>query len=332
MDELFYRFKYNLLRYYLFIQKFTIKKLFNLIKISYYYIFPNYTTKLKSFPYSVSIETSAYCNLNCPECPTGMQILTRNKGNMSIETFSLIIDQLSDYLVNVFLYFQGEPFFNPKLYQFINYTHKRKIYTVVSTNGHYLNKINCEKLVQSGLDEIIISLDGYNQETYEIYRVGGNFKTVIEGILNLKKAKNSFKTKYPLIRIQTLVSNYNIKYLGEIKKIAKNNGADAVYFKAMQIYNNDSKNDFLSSLKKYNRYLKKKNNYKKKCKRVYNSLVFTWDGNVLPCCYDKNASFIMGNIKQSKIEYIYNNNQFISFRKDVGKNKASIIMCRNCNL
>jgi len=75
-------------------------------------------------------------------------------------------DELAQNLLYLIFYFQGEPYINPKFLDMVKYAHDKGIYTITSTNGHFLNKANAKKTIESGLDRMIISVDGTTQETY----------------------------------------------------------------------------------------------------------------------------------------------------------------------
>ena len=79
-------------------------------------------------------------------------------------------------------YFQGEPYLNPDFLDMVKYASGKKIYTATSTNAHYLNDANARRTIESGLDRLIISIDGTTQETYQQYRVGGHLNKVLEGL------------------------------------------------------------------------------------------------------------------------------------------------------
>src|SRR5688500_17730381 len=94
-------------------------------------------------------------------------------------------------LLWLIFYSQGEPYINPKFLDMVKYAHKRGIYTITSTNGHFLNSENARKTVESGLDRILISIDGSTQEVYEQYRKEGHLETVLDGAQSCESEKGS---------------------------------------------------------------------------------------------------------------------------------------------
>jgi pyruvate-formate lyase-activating enzyme len=79
------------------------------------------------------------------------------------------------------------------------------IYTATSTNAHYLNDQNARRTVESGLDRLIISLDGTTQDVYQQYRVGGKLEKVLEGTRNVVRWRRELKSSTPRIIFQFLV-------------------------------------------------------------------------------------------------------------------------------
>jgi MoaA/NifB/PqqE/SkfB family radical SAM enzyme len=254
-------------------------------------------------PWAASIEPTTSCNLRCLECPTGMQSLSRNKGNMDLEVFNKILDKLSPDLFYLTLYFQGEPMLNPHFSEMVQLARSRRIFVATSTNGHFLNDVNVEKILKSGLSHLIISLDGLDQQSYEKYRVNGDFQTVVEGIQRLVTARKSTKSGSPYIELQFLVMRHNENQIPKMREFAKQLGVDKLSFKTAQVYNFNTNSTIIPTLKEKSRYrqmpdgswviAKKLRNH---CHRIWSSIVVTWDGKVVPCCYDKNADHQTGNL------------------------------------
>src|SRR5205085_9820154 len=127
----------------------------------------------RGMPISIGIEPTTSCNLRCPECPSGLRSFTRPTGMLDESLFKKVIDELRDTHTYLTFYFQGEPYLHPDFLSLVRYAADRKIFTSTSTNAHYLNDANARATIESGLDRLIISIDGTTQETYESYRVGG---------------------------------------------------------------------------------------------------------------------------------------------------------------
>jgi radical SAM protein with 4Fe4S-binding SPASM domain len=207
-------------------------------------------------------------------------------------------------------------------------------YSVVSTNGHFLSAGNSEKLVASGLKKLIVSLDGMDQESYSRYRKSGDLNRVISGIRNVAEARNKSRSSMSL-EIQFLVNRNNEYQIADAERFAKEVGA-RLKLKSMQVINNHDIEKWLPSANRFRRYKKKENMFKIKnslpnrCMRLWLNPVFTWDGKVLPCCYDKDASFIMGDLNKESFRSIWNSRLYKEFRRQILTGRESIEICRNC--
>ena len=288
-------------------------------------------------PISLSFEPTTSCNLRCPECPSGLRSFTRPTGMLSGNLYENVIDELAPTLLYLILYFQGEPYLNANFFDFISFAADRKIYTATSTNGHYLDPENSRKTVESGLDRIIISIDGADQSTYESYRIGGSLEKVIEGTRQLVKWKRKLKSTTPHIILQFIVFRQNETQIDQIRKLGKQLEVDEVAIKTAQIYDYMDGSERITSVEKYSRYTqngngkwKLKNELFDHCWKMWQSSVITWDGKVVPCCFDKDASHVLGDASMDSFEKIWKSDPYNNFRKQILKSRSSIDICTNC--
>ena len=183
-------------------------------------------------------------------------MITRAKGNLNFESFKTILNKVEKSIVYLTLYFQGEPFLNPEIFEMISYARKRKVFVCTSTNGHYLNEEFSRKIIDSGLHKLIISIDGTTQESYSKYRKNGNLETVMSGLDHLLLQKKLLKSSSPFIEIQFIVFKHNEHEIGDIMKLAQLEGVDSVVLKTAQIVNEEDFDDLLPSNQSYSRYKK----------------------------------------------------------------------------
>jgi len=291
----------------------------------------------RGLPIAISIEPTTSCNLRCPECPSGLRSFTRPTGMLPEKLFKHTIDELSDTLLYLIFYFQGEPYLHPKFLELVNYASKKGIYTATSTNAHYLTDITAKQTIESGLDRMIISIDGTTQEVYEQYRVGGNLNKVIEGTKKIVHWKKELKSKTPHIIFQFLVVKPNEHQLEDVKLMAKELGVDEVAFKTAQIYDYVNGSSLIPTINKYARYEQKsdgkyqiKNKLLDNCWKMWHSCVITWDGLVVPCCFDKDAEYRMGDLKNKSFKEVWQSQSYQEFRKSLTNARAEIEMCKNC--
>ncbi len=319
--------------------KLTPYKIWNGWKVLYSYQLSRMTGKPAhmGLPISISFEPTTSCNLRCPQCPSGLREFTRETGMLKDDFFKGVIDEFAPHLTYLTFYFQGEPYLNPKFLDMVKYASTKRIYTATSTNAHYLTQEVAKKTVESGLDRLIISIDGTTQETYSSYRIGGNLDKVLEGAKSVAKAKKELKSQTPYLIFQFLVVKANEHQIPEIKKLAKEIGIDEVRLKTVQIYDYENGNELIPEQQEYSRYKKGadgkyaiKNKLLNHCWRMWNSCVITWDGNVVPCCFDKDASHPMGSLKDHSFKELWNNEKYRNFRHSLLKSRKEIDICKNC--
>lgn len=322
-----------------FLKTSTLRKLINglMLRTSYYLSILLKKQIIWGKPESLSVEPTNLCNLKCPECPSGNDSLNRPRLFLSESVYKSLIDDGRKYLSYLQLYFQGEPFMHPKISDFIAYAVKRKIFVTTSTNGHFLTPENCKKIVDSGLHQLIISIDGTTQSVFEKYRVGGSLDQVISGIRNLQRAKKESKNKLPHIAIQFVVFKQNEHQIKDIKELARQLNIADLRLKSAQIEDFKNGSDLMPKNEKYNRYsktsggnytLKRKSDFK--CFRVWTGSVVSAEGDVLPCCFDKEAKYKYGNLNGSTLLNVWKNPTAKDFKSMVWNNPKQIDICQNC--
>ncbi len=324
-----------------FLSKLTLRRVWNAAKVFTSFRVGRILNKpiQWGYPISISFEPTTSCNLRCPECPSGLRAFTRPTGMLQKDFFRQTIDDIHKDILYLIFYFQGEPFLNREFLNMVKYAADRKIYTATSTNAHYLTDEVAKKTVESGLDRLIISIDGTTQDSYQQYRVGGNLNKVIEGAKNIVKWKKELKSKTPFVFFQFLVVKHNEHQIEDIKKLAKEVGVDEVRFKTAQVYDYENDpNNLIPVNEKYSRYKKdKQGNYKSKnklanhCWKLHHANVITWDGLVVPCCFDKDASHRLGNLKMQSFKEIWNNDNYKQFRSELKTSRKNIDICANCS-
>ncbi len=306
----------------------------NLFRAGFSYLHDTLTgdPSTAGMPLSVSFELTNHCNLRCPECASGSEIMKRDRGFMDPELYKKVLSELRPYLWYVNLYFQGEPMMHPGFFSFPGLA--GDISTVVSTNGHFLSAENSVKLARSGLKKLIVSLDGMDQETYSEYRKNGDFNRVIEGIRNVSAAISGMRSPLKL-EIQFLVNKFNEHQIVEAKRFAALTGAK-LRLKSMQVIESQDPGRWMPAADKFRRYTRASGNFRirsrlpDRCMRLWFNPVVTWDGKVIPCCFDKDAEFVMGDLKNESFRSIWNGPAYKDFRKKILSGRNKIAICTNC--
>ncbi len=321
-----------------FLSKITPRRVFNAAQVLTSFYATSWSRRPIQWgkPFTVSIEPTTACNLRCPECPSGLRAFTRPTGNLKEDFFKNTIDEIHKELMYLIFYFQGEPYINPKFLEMVQYAQSKGIYTITSTNGHFLNDANARKTIESGLDRLIISVDGTTQDTYESYRKEGNLEAVLQGARNVVKWKRELKSKTPHIIFQFLVVRPNEHQIPEIYRLAEEIGIDEVKLKSAQVYDYENGNDLIPKNDKYARYELKNGTYIVKgniidhCWKLWHACVITWDDLVVPCCFDKDATHRLGDLKKQTFKEIWFGSAYNDFRTRLLKGRKEIDICTNC--
>lgn len=269
------------------------------------------------YPVILGMEVTGRCNLRCPLCPRTAQD-RRPQGDMKWEDFKMIIDKLSPYLFSVRLHNYGEPMLHPLLPQMIEYVHKKGVYTNFHTNGHFLTTKNIESLLNSGLDEINIALDGMSQSTYSYYRVEGDFERVRSGVVLLCNSKKEKKLKRPRVNLQFLVMAHNEHEIPDIISFASSVGVDRLYLKPVNINTGkDSGNiSYLPKDNTFNQYLTNEYKMSKKCRRTFMETIINWDGSISICTSDHSSDyFVRGSVFYNEIDNVLFGSEFIKVKE-----------------
>lgn len=316
-------------------------KIVNYLRLKISYLLLSFTAGFfkKSCPFFISVEPVDFCNLYCPHCPVGQRKdPIRRRNTMKMSLFSKLIDELSGHLLHVIFYFQGEPLLAKHLPEMIRYAHDRGIYTSTSTNAQLLDREMAERLIRSGLDKLIVSVDGSRQESYERYRVGGSLDRALNGLVQVLDLRKELKCFTPFVEMQCLLLSSNEEQLEDIRSLAKKLGVDKLTFKRAQFYNFEKGDPLMPQNPKFSRYkLDSNGNYvlkrevKRRCRRLWMGAVVTAQGEVLPCCFDKSADFSFGTIAEQSFMACWHGARAQKFRRNFLEHSKRFEMCRNCS-
>lgn len=299
---------------------------------------------LLPLPNSLIIEPANFCNLKCPLCPTGSGRLKdcRPPRLMNFDEYKNIIDQARGYTTKVVLFNLGEPFLNKETPKMIKYAVDAKMYVKISTNAVLLDDISlCQEIVKSGLQHLIVSLDGADQETLEKYRVGSDFEKVLRSLNHIKETKKSLGSKTPRVELQFLVMKHNEHQKEKMAEIAKKFEVDIFSAKTICLFDvpdfQEAAKKFLPSDDEFSRYdqaadeqFVQKGQIPNSCQQVLNTMVINTDGSVVPCCYDLYNKHILGNVFEQSLKQIWKGEKYQAFRAKIKNNRKVIEICNTC--
>ncbi|MCK9480779.1 MAG: SPASM domain-containing protein [Bacteroidia bacterium] len=295
-------------------------------------------TETRFFPAALNIEPTTSCNLRCPQCPSGLRAFTRPTGMLQYELAEKVVSELSPNLLFLTLYFQGEPYLNPDFNKIVRLAANKRIYTITSSNGHFFkNDEIAEQVVNSGLNRLIISIDGVTQESYGHYRIGGQLDKVLAGTKAILEAKKRLRKSTPYVVWQFIVFKHNAHELPAIKKLAKQYKVDGLQIKTAQVYDFETGDDWIPDDENLSRYKKIagkfvfKNSLLNHCWKMWHSAVVTWDGGVVPCCFDKDGKHNFGNLNENSFAEIWQGRKYMGFRQKLFIGRKEIDICKNCS-
>jgi radical SAM protein with 4Fe4S-binding SPASM domain len=292
------------------------------------------------FPPILQIEPVNICNLRCLTCATGSGIMKRRQSAMPFENFQNVIDQVKDYVCLVAFWSWGEPFINKDACRMIRYAKDNGLLVHTSTNGHFFKtRERAREVIGSGLDSLIVAVDGLDQPTYEKYRKGGKFENVIKSIENLVTERNTLGAKTPLIIFRFIVMKHNEHQLNQVENFATNLGVDIITLRSAVIKRGEinlgnkvvpSQSSF--QMQELRNSTNKSSNGCRRCHRPYANLTIFSDGTVVACEEDYNAMFSMGNVSEQSLRDIFSSNRLKHFLSQFRKNIDLFPFCKTCDI
>ncbi|MBQ9340201.1 MAG: radical SAM protein [Paludibacteraceae bacterium] len=312
----------------------------------------------RHFPTFVALEPADWCMLRCPQCPVGQAVgeekaggagsaaaskeRKRERTTMPRELYTRLIDEIAPFSHTVIFHFQGEPLLSPMLADMVAYAHSKRLFTMFSTNAQILTAERARELAEAGLDEIIISLDGLTQESYERYRRGGSLDKALSGVKALADLPQRSR---PEIVVQCLRLKSNEHEWQLFKQQYRSLGADRLELKTAQFYDYENGNEEMPSDNRFCRYKQGgdgrwhiKNPLRNRCYRLWSGVVVTAKGEVRPCCYDKSGIYSFGSVagdgcsaqNSVTLSEVLHSRAADDFRRRVFKQRRTIDICCNC--
>lgn len=294
-----------------------------------------------SAPIRARIEVSRVCNLKCHACPMGSNKV-KNKKLMSYNDFKKIIKLVNRSVKEISLFNFGEPLLNPHIIKMIKFAKDNGIKIInLHSNGLLLNKELSQGLIESGLDNISVSIDGVSNETYTKYRVGGDLNKLLKNIREFVGIKKDMGVKKPIIEAQLVIMKHNENEIDKFSEICKDIGVDRVVYKTfnadMSGYEDRNTNSkFIPTNIKYSRYKTTKakeidNCYKlDHCMWPWENLVVNANGDIALCCNDYNADYKLGNILKDDNWWDIENRR--KLQNDMIRDKSKIKICKHCSM
>lgn len=274
------------------------------------------------------IETTSICNLKCVMCP--YKDMTRPNQMMDFEIFRKAVDEVHAYNGPIWLHHLGEPLAHPECFEQIRYAKSRGLECGISTNATLLNETRAAKLLESGLDRVILSMDGVTKETYERLREPANFEKVVGNIEAFLRRKREGGFRAPHTVVQLI---YMKETEDQVQEFKRRWGplADEVHIKMFSTW--------AEQVERITELSEAKHRYnpdhtlsdaRHPCSYLWRNLVVLANGDVTPCCVDYDARMVMGNVREQTLAQIWNGERFVRTRRDhlAGRYTDTCATCR----
>lgn len=285
-------------------------------------------------PPILQIEPVNFCNLRCPACAFGAGLIRRPPAALSFDLYRSIIDQVKGHTCLMAFWAWGEPFLHEGACDMIRYARENGILVHTSTNGHFFRtRKEARRVIESGLDSLIVCIDGLDQKTYETYRVGGELGVVFESVRNLVRERNFLGKENPRITLRFLVMRHNEHQARAFERKALELGADAASLRFPVVRRRDI--DLEGRLEPLHETCETPTAPKRRtgrrgiglpaahCGRPYANLTIFSNGEMVLCENDENASFPLGNASRNGIRDIlasrHAGNLLAAFRRRPGE-------------
>ena len=275
-------------------------------------------------PKNFKIEIQPKCNLRCPICTDMTK--DRKMTSMSYETFRQLVDQIPENSY-IDMYGYGETLLHKDVFPMIRYAKSKNNNIRVSSNLN-IDQETVKGIVESGIDTLIISLDGVSQEAYQQYRIRGDIALVLKNIEYLVALKESSGSALRIIW-QFIINRYNEHEIKDAQHMATKLGVEISFIPmglAHDVIDGPYSKETIGDLKKLWLPLNSKyrdsyfakgpklNKENTPCPSLWEWMTIYADGSVMPCCKITKSENSFGNIHESSLEEIWNNTQFRTSR------------------
>jgi radical SAM protein with 4Fe4S-binding SPASM domain len=304
--------------------------------------------EVSGLPYHVVLDPSNVCNLRCPLCVQETDPLGRHRTMIALDDYRLLLDTLAPSVIRLDLFNWGEPLLHPSFPELVSLAAAQGIYTRTSSNMSLPKGIQCDMLIDAGLQYLVASVDGASQSTYELYRVGGDLNTVLKNLRALVQARERRGVRHPVIEWQYLALNHNAGEIDRARQMASDIGVDVFRYggargrmstKVLTATPDNvvESSEFLlppgSSLSEYDQQGNKvrKQEYSR-CRWLWGKIALHPDGGCAPCWSTWFERFDMGNWRTDGIAAVWNNATYRAARKTANNNGKSDgdLVCDRC--
>lgn len=275
-------------------------------------------------PIRLWFETSARCNLRCVMCPN-KDLRPDEKGVMPFELFRKVVDEVAGRVHDIYLHHRGEPLMNPAIYDMIRYAASKGIRTRFHSNGTLLDEERAGKILDTPLDLISFSIDGFEREAYERVRIGADFDTTIGNVFRFLELRGAAGRKKPYVVIE------KINFHDGERELVDNPGAIALKKRFLEAGADEviEKDEYAWALET-DQPVSAGDSYER-CTFPWYAAVICWDGTVAPCPQDFRCVLNMGNVSMQTLAEVWNGPAYRDLRRRLKSDVSSLSLCGNCD-
>jgi radical SAM protein with 4Fe4S-binding SPASM domain len=289
-------------------------------------VFSSYKRKKVCLPYlpvRLWIETTSICNLRCVMCPN-KDLKKEEKGFMEFGLFRKIIDEARAFVFDVNLIHRGEGLLHPDFPRMVRYAHESGITTKFHTNATLLTEEKSVELIEAGLDQISFSFDGYDKKTYESIRVNADFEKTIANIVQLLRAKQRLKSRKPYAILELIDFPHLYEQVDSRQKQVFLRNFQGLPLNRVGVKEMHNWAGEIGAGRKTRTY--------SLCTFLWQALIIFWDGSVLPCTQDFHGYYTLGNVQETSLAEIWNNEKMVRLRtKIIRQDIADLETCSRCD-
>jgi radical SAM protein with 4Fe4S-binding SPASM domain len=246
---------------------------------------------------------------------------------MDFELFKKIIDEAQFFVYAIELFLGGESLLHPDAIRMVEYAKSKNLRVILHTNATILTPKKSKDLIESGLDILSFSFDGYDKETYERLRANASFEVTLNNIINFLKLKKEMKAKRPYTVLQSLE-------MVEPKQCQNKQTTEgfSAYFKSLPLneWHVARAHNWAGTIAHFGE--RPKNVIYNACRFIWFAMAITWDGTAVACCDDLLYKYRIGNVKDNELLSLWNNKKMIFLRRTLaGGRYQDTELCARCN-
>lgn len=251
-------------------------------------------------------------------CPR--QFMKRQIGIMDFTLFKQIVDQIPSGKRVIHLHNFGEPLLDFQIFDKIRYCKKKGFSTRIFSNLNLLDSSMAQELLDSGLDDLKVSIDAVTKNRYESIRKGLRYDVLIKNITTLVELRRKSGSNKPRICVLCTDMPANQDEVSAFKKFWEEKVDKVIITKLHNWAEANDKSD------KYHRL-------QLPCLRLWQTMTILQSGEAALCCMDFDGQVILGNAKEQSLREIWSGSRLSKIKsKHLTGKMEEISLCRSCEL